>query len=117
MKSAIMPISIQNAEHYTWGNNCDGWHLLKSDSLSVIQERMPPQTSEQLHFHQKTQQVFYILSGTAMFLIDGETYLVKANESISIPKQVPHQIRNEQEEDLWFLVVSEPKSHGDRINL
>lgn len=117
MKSAIMPLSTQNAEHYTWGNNCDGWHLLTSDTLSVIQERMPPHTSEQLHFHQKAQQVFYILSGTATFSIDGETQLVKANESISIPKQVPHQIRNEQEEDLCFLVISEPKSHGDRINL
>lgn len=112
-----MPISIQNAEHYIWGNNCDGWHLLKSDTLSVIQERMPPHTFEKLHFHQKAQQVFYILSGAATFLIDGETQLVKAGESISIPKQVPHQIRNEQEEDLWFLVVSEPKSQGDRVNL
>ena len=24
-------ISINNAEHYTWGEGCDGWHLLKRD--------------------------------------------------------------------------------------
>lgn len=112
-----MPLSAQNTEHYRWGNNCDGWHLLHSDSLSVIQERMPPHTAEQLHYHEKAQQVFYILSGTATFLIDGEMHLVKANESLTIPKQIPHQIRNEQEEDLCFLVISAPKSHGDRINL
>ncbi len=23
-----MLISIENAEHYIWGENCDGWHLL-----------------------------------------------------------------------------------------
>jgi len=44
--------SIQNTDHYTWGVNCDGWHLLKSDTLSVIQERMPHNTKEQLHYHQ-----------------------------------------------------------------
>lgn len=112
-----MPISIQNADHYTWGNNCDGWHLLQSDSLSVIQEKMPPHTAEQLHLHQKSQQVFYILSGTATFLINGETQIVKTNESLAVAKQIPHQIKNEQQEDLWFLVISEPKSHGDRVNL
>ncbi|WP_428656896.1 cupin domain-containing protein [Runella sp.] len=117
MRDTITPLSVQNAEHYTWGNNCDGWHLLKSDSLSVIQERMPPHTAEQLHFHQKTQQVFYILSGIATFLIDGQTHRVGANESIHIPNQIPHQISNEQEMDLCFLVISEPKSHGDRVNL
>ena len=31
--------SIHNAEHYTRANNCDAWHLLKTNSLSVIQER------------------------------------------------------------------------------
>jgi len=45
-----MIISTENAEHFIWGNACDGWHLLRSDSLSVIQERMPPETSEQLHY-------------------------------------------------------------------
>ena len=30
------------AEHYTWGDGCDGWHLVKGADLSVIQERMPP---------------------------------------------------------------------------
>ena len=24
-------IDIDNAEHYNWGDNCDGWHLLKND--------------------------------------------------------------------------------------
>jgi hypothetical protein len=50
--------STDNTEHYIWGDNCDGWHLLKSDSLSIIQEKMPAQTSEGLHFHNTAQQFF-----------------------------------------------------------
>ena len=109
--------SIENAEHYTWGDNCDGWHLLKTDSLSVIREKMPPGTSEQLHFHQHAQQLFYILSGVATFEVDGKTTVIKAGESIHIPKTLEHCIANRSDKDLEFLVISEPKAHGDRINL
>ena len=38
-----MPVvSAGTADHYVWGDGCDGWHLVASDRLSVIQERMPP---------------------------------------------------------------------------
>ena|ERR1700741_799249 len=109
--------SIHNAEHYTWGNNCDGWHLLKSDDLSVIQERMPTGTAEVLHFHERTQQLFYILSGIATFEINTEVILVRANESIHVPKGTAHRISNQQNEELIFIVISQPKSHGDRVEL
>jgi len=77
--------SIKNAESYTWGDGCVGWHLLKTDSLSIIQEKMPPGSSEQLHFHKHSQQVFYILSGVATFEIDGQVVVINAKESIHIP--------------------------------
>src|ERR1700742_3947223 len=107
--------STKNAEHYTWGDNCDGWHLLRSDSLSVIQERMPPGTSEQRHYHERAQQVFYILSGTATFEVEGQEKTVEANQSIHVPPKTRHCIANKAEADLYFLVISEPKSHGDRV--
>ncbi len=112
-----MITSAENAEHYTWGAHCDGWHLLRSDSLSVIQERMPPGTSEQMHFHAHAQQVFYILSGTATFEVEREMKTVTPNQSIHIPAKTAHRILNNGDEDLYFLVISEPKSHGDRLNL
>lgn len=109
--------SIQNSEHYIWGNNCDGWHLLKTDSLSVIQEKMPPNTSEALHFHAKSQQFFYILKGVATFEVDDEVIRVMSNQGLHIKPNTHHRIFNKEEFDLEFLVISEPKSHGDRINL
>ena len=112
-----MITSTDNAEHYTWGANCDGWHLLRSDRLTVIEERMPPGTSEQMHYHQNAQQVFYVLSGIATFEIEGELKSVNARQSVHIPKGVKHCILNNNDEDLYFLVISEPKSHGDRVNI
>ncbi len=112
-----MIVSKQNAEHYTWAENCDGWHLLKSDSLSVIQERMPSGTHEALHYHIKAQQVFFILRGRAVIEIEGIEYELKTHESIAIKNGLKHKITNASLEDLHFLVISEPKSHGDRVNV
>ena len=112
-----MITSTDNAEHFIWGDNCDGWHLLLSDSLSIIQERMPPGTREQLHYHERAQQLFYILSGTATFEIEGEIKTIEANQSIAIPPGTKHRIWNDCESDLHFLVISEPKTRGDRINI
>jgi mannose-6-phosphate isomerase-like protein (cupin superfamily) len=112
-----MKISIQNALHYKWGEDCDGWHLLQSETLSVIQESMPAGTAEGLHFHKKSQQLFYILTGTATFHIGEQIHQVSAGESIHIPQETKHLIMNETKEVLGFLVISEPKSHGDRVNI
>jgi len=109
--------SIQNAENYKWGDGCDGWHLLKTNSLSVIQERMSPGTSERKHFHNHSQQLFFILSGVATFEIEGQVYVVNPNHSIHIPSGTEHFIANKNNQELEFLVISEPKSHGDRVNL
>jgi mannose-6-phosphate isomerase-like protein (cupin superfamily)/predicted GNAT family N-acyltransferase len=105
------------AEHYRWGKGCDGWHLLRSESLSVIEERMPPGTAEVLHYHLRAQQLFYILSGTASFEIDGETVTLSANESLHVPKRALHRIENAASAYLRFLVISEPRAHGDRIEI
>jgi mannose-6-phosphate isomerase-like protein (cupin superfamily) len=107
----------ESSEHYTWGQHCDGWHLLKTESLSVIQELMPPNTEEVLHFHRKAQQFFFILSGHATFEVEGEIVEVKSNEGFYIKPNTKHKIKNNGAHDLHFLVISEPKAHGDRTNI
>ncbi len=59
----IKPVSIANAEHYLWGENSDGWHLLKRDDVSVIQERVSAGKAEVMHYHKISRQFFYILEG------------------------------------------------------
>ena len=111
-----MNTSTHTAEHYTWGSACNGWHLLRSPSLSVIQERMPPGTAEQRHWHERAQQVFFILAGGATFVVEGETVQLGPQESLHVPPGTPHRIANHGPADLHFLVISEPKAHGDRVN-
>ncbi len=110
-------ISTATAEHYHWGDPahpCDGWHLLRSAELSVIEERMPPGTAEQRHLHRRSRQVFYVLAGELTMELDGEHHLLRPGEALEIPPEKAHQAINRGEADTRFLVTSQPPSHGDR---
>ncbi|MCU1263485.1 MAG: cupin protein, partial [Bryobacterales bacterium] len=76
--------SATSAEHYTWGNCCDGWYLVKTPELNIIQERMPPGTSETLHKHQKARQFFFVLSGEASIEREGKLSIVHAGEGLEV---------------------------------
>lgn len=110
-------VSIKNAEHYIWGEQCDGWHLVKSPILSVIQERVPRGCSEVRHSHEKSEQFFYVLSGIATLEVSGKIHTLSPNQGLHVPAGKPHQLRNEHQDDLVFIVTSTPPSHGDRIEI
>mgnify|MGYP000995959544 CR=1 FL=1 len=110
-------ISKINADYYTWGEQCDGWYLCKNEKLHVIQERMPCGTGEKMHYHHYSTQVFYILSGNALFIIDQQEYRVSAGQSIRIEPGQIHCIQNQDDQDLNFLVISVPPSQTDRVNI
>lgn len=110
-----MLVSTANAEHYTWGKRCDGWHLVKHDALSVIQERVPPGQAEVWHYHARARQFFFILEGTATMHVDTETVVLRAGDGLEVPPHVPHQFRNASDGDVVFLVISAPTTRGDRV--
>ena len=107
--------SASNATHYTWGQDCDGWHLVRAAGLSVIEERMPPGTREQRHFHQQARQFFYVLDGELAMELNGEMLTLRSGEGVEIAPGEAHQAQNLSEGEVRFLVVSQPPSHGDRI--
>jgi mannose-6-phosphate isomerase-like protein (cupin superfamily) len=109
-------VSSANAEHYRWGNDCEGWHLVKDEQLSVIEEVMPPGTAEIRHHHKRAQQFFYVLSGEVVMEVEGQTTLVPSGSGIRVLPGTRHQIRNPSSSAARFLVISQPPSHGDRIN-
>jgi len=110
------PVSRKNAEHYRWGVDCDAWYLVNDEALSVIEELMPPGAAEIRHHHQKAQQFFFILSGEVLMEVEGKTSLVQAGAGIRVLPGKRHQIRNPSSSPVRFLVISNPRSHGDRFN-
>ncbi len=109
-------ISIASAPHYRWGDDCDGWRLVTTPELAIIEERMPAGTSEQRHSHRHARQFFYVLEGELTIEIDGTTHTLRAGSGLEVPPHAPHQAVNSSGAAVRFLVISQPPSHGDRID-
>ena len=109
-----VPTSIATAQQYGWGDNCEGWHLVRAAALSVIEERMPPGTSEVRHWHARAIQFFYVLSGTLVLEVEGAQHELSAGLGIELPSGTAHRARNAGAVDARFLVISSPPHQGDR---
>lgn len=109
-------MTLENAAHYFWGAGAEGWRMADTPELSVIRETMPPASSEQLHFHEKAQQFFYIVNGSATFEMETGVVIVEKGEGVHISPGKKHRIINHTEGTIEFLVISQPSTKEDRIN-
>lgn len=110
-------ISKDNAEHYVWGDNCDGWYLVNRQDMLIIHEKMPAGTHEKRHFHSLARQFFYVLQGELMMELEGRRQVIQARQGIEIPPDAKHQARNDSLSAVEFIVVSHPTTRGDRTDL
>lgn len=112
-----VPIDFSNAEMFSWGRDCEGWKFLERPDLAVTYERIPPGRGELSHYHRKSRQFFFILSGEASFLIGKDKMTLQPGQGLEIPPGLLHSLWNDGREDLSFLMISAPDTKGDRVNL
>jgi mannose-6-phosphate isomerase-like protein (cupin superfamily) len=112
-------VSTKSAEHYKWGgprgDDCDGWHLVKTPELSVIEEFMPARTNEVRHSHVHARQFFFVLEGELTLEVERHDFVLQAGEGIEISPGQQHQALNRSATPVRMIVTSQPPSHGDRI--
>ncbi|MEZ2348134.1 cupin domain-containing protein [Terriglobus sp. RCC_193] len=107
-------VDTSNAEHYLWGVDCDGWHLVKGEGLSVIEERMPPGRSEERHAHAKSRQFFFVLEGELTLEVEHHDFVITPGKGVEVSPGQAHTAINRSQADVRMLVISQPPSHGDR---
>ena len=110
-------VSPTTAPHYTWADVCDGWKLVDTPNLSVIQERMPTGTQEVRHKHSRVRQFFYVLRGELTLEVDSAAQVIPAGSGLEIQPGQVHQARNESGADVEFLVISDGVSRDDRVEV
>jgi mannose-6-phosphate isomerase-like protein (cupin superfamily) len=112
-------ISTKSAEHYKWGGpqgtDCDGWHLVKTPELSIIEELMPPGTSEVRHSHVHARQFFFVLEGELVLEVEDHNFVLQVGEGLEVSPGQQHQAFNRSAKSVRMLVTSQPPSHGDRV--
>lgn len=104
------------AYHYRWGKGCDGWVFVNQPELLVIEERMPPGTAEHRHHHVKARQFFQVTQGMLTIEVEGQTHELQPGDGLEIGPGDWHQVLNRSDADVWFVNVSSPSAHGDRVN-
>ncbi|MCA9186142.1 MAG: cupin domain-containing protein [Pirellulaceae bacterium] len=83
---------------------------------SLAEARLPVGASTTPHYHPVTEEIYYILQGTALMMIDGLTRNVSPGDAIAIPPGALHQITNTGQETLKFLCTCAPGyEHEDTV--
>lgn len=81
---------------------------------SLAEARLAPGTATTPHHHAVTEEIYYILSGTALMTLAGESRPVGPGDAIAIPPGTRHTIRNTGPEELVFLCTCAPSyEHAD----
>ncbi len=110
-------ITLENAEQYRWGNAGIGWLLSTSKEITVAERQLSPGVKEIRHYHRKSWQFFYVLSGSGTMWIADDKIELSRNESIEVDAMRPHQFINTGEVPLRYLVISMPNSYDDRVEV
>jgi mannose-6-phosphate isomerase-like protein (cupin superfamily) len=81
---------------------------------SLAEARLAPGAATIPHHHAVTEEIYYILSGSAEMTLDGETRPVGPGDAIAIPPGRRHTIRNTGPAELVFLCTCAPGyEHAD----
>lgn len=79
---------------------------------SLAEATLPTGGQTERHYHKLSEEIYYLLSGTGVIEINGESRDVSPGDAILIPAGAWHQIRAKQ--PLQFLCCcSPPYSHDD----
>jgi mannose-6-phosphate isomerase-like protein (cupin superfamily) len=90
---------------------------LELDDLLVVEERMPPGTSETEHYHARARQFFYVLTGTLTIDVDGQEHTVAAGSGLHVPPGQSHVVANRSRAEATFLAIAAPTTNADRQHI
>lgn len=81
---------------------------------SLAEATLAPGRATVAHFHARSEEIYYILRGSAEVSLNGAASTCSAGTAIIIAPGVAHQIRNAGSDDLVFLCAcAPPYSHED----
>ena len=81
---------------------------------SLAEARLAPGAATTPHHHAVTEEIYYILVGTADMTLGSETRPVGPGDAIAIPPGARHTIRNTGPDELVFLCTCAPGyEHSD----
>jgi quercetin dioxygenase-like cupin family protein len=81
-------------------------HTDGGDGISVMEAHSRRGDSPPYHVHHGEDEVFHLLEGELVLLVDGETCRVRPGETHLAPKGVPHTFRVVSDRARWLVVTT-----------
>ena len=82
--------------------------IYESARLLVGLNAFEPGQSHALHAHAGMDKMYYVLTGTGVFLLDGRELPMETGDLLVAPDGVPHGVRNSGPGRLLVLAVLAP---------
>ena len=101
-------VNVSNIRVRPWGDSCACYDLVDRADLIVVQEKMPPRTSEIRHSHARARQFFYVLAGALTIERAGEVYTLEARDGLDIAPGTIHVVSNTTSAVVEFLAIASP---------
>ena len=81
---------------------------------SLAEATVPPGCETLLHRHRVTEELYHVTAGAGVMTLGGESFDMRAGDTVCIPPGTPHRIRNAGAVPLRILCACTPAySHDD----
>lgn len=81
--------------------------------FTIIENDNPPGVGIPMHVHENEDEVFRILEGEMEFVVEGIASILKAGDTIFLPRQVPHSFRVVGENNAKAIITVIPAGIED----
>ncbi len=88
-------------------------HLISGDYDLVTIETPPHVAGPPPHLHHTYTESFIVIEGEMEFMVNGETKVLKAGESIEIPPNTLHTFSNKSDQTCKWVDIHSPKGFID----
>jgi len=79
-----------------------------SNNLSLAIGVVEPGHKADPHFHEKTEEIYFIVEGEGKAVIGDEVFEVKTDDAIFVPKMIKHGLENTSHKPMKVLAISSP---------
>lgn len=114
-------IGREKGKPFIAGDGAEVYELLKdvgpkTKNISIASGVLRPRQKARPHFHKRTEEIYYVLSGPGIIKINDFKELIRAGDTIYIPVGAIHVLENtSRTEELKILAISSPPYSDDDI--
>jgi len=92
-------------------------YMLRGPNLDWGVIRLKPGESMAGHYHNETEETFYLKAGSATFVSGGEEMAVGAGEVLRFEPGEDHGIRNDSDAVVDIVFIKYPYKPDDKVDL